>query len=80
MAHVEPRVPSALSLMGEVEPYRCLTLADRARLLAAACRAGAELLRSRPDAERAAAFRDPLPESTVRALARLRARATERQR
>jgi hypothetical protein len=80
MAHVEPRVPSALGLMNEVEPYRSLTPADRARLLAAACRAGAELLRSRPDAERAAAFEDPLPESTVRALARLRARAAERQR
>ena len=80
MARVEPRIPSALSLMGEVEAYRSLTPGDRARLLAAACRAGAELLRSRPDAERAAAFRDPLPESTARALARLRARAAERQR
>ena len=80
MAHVKSRVPAALDLASEVEPYRSLSPAERARLLAAACSAGAELLRSRPDAVRAAAFEDPLPESTVRALARLRAQATERKR
>ena len=80
MARAKPRAASALDLEREVEPYRRLDPVDRARLLAAACRAGAELLRSRPDAERAAAFEDPLPESSVRALARLRARAAERKR
>ena len=80
MARGGSQVPAALDLMGEVEPYRNLALVERARLLAAACRAGAELLRSRPDAARAAAFRDPLPESSVRVLARLRARAAARRR
>jgi len=78
MAQPDTRVPRTLDLASEVEPYRRLTSAERTRLLAAACRAGAELLRSRPDAERAAAFEDPLPESTVRALARLRAQAGRR--
>ena len=80
MARIEPRVPAPLDLEREVEPYRALTPDQRARLLMAACRAGAELLRSRPDAERAAAFADPLPESTVRALARLRSQALRRNR
>jgi hypothetical protein len=79
VADVDPRVPPALGLSGEVEPYRGLSSVQRAELLAAACRAAAELLRSRADAERAAAFRDPLPESSVRALARLRARASARR-
>ena len=58
---------------GEVEYYRGLSFAERAQLLVAVCRAGAELLRSRPDAERIANFVDPLPESSSKALARLRA-------
>lgn len=67
------RVPEALSAEREAAHYRALSTAERAELLAAACRAGARLLASRPDAERAAAYADPLPESTLRALERLRA-------
>jgi hypothetical protein len=73
MARDPAQVPSALQLDGEVDYYRSLSFAERAELLIAVCRAGAELLASRPDAERIASFVDPLPESTVRALARLRA-------
>ncbi len=68
-----PRVPEALSAEREAAEYRALSAAERAELLAAACRAGARLLASRPDAERAAAHEDPLPESSLRALERLRA-------
>jgi hypothetical protein len=80
MPHEPSRVPAPLDLESEVEPYRRLTPADRARLLVAACRAGAALLRSRSDAEDAAAFEDPLPESSLRALVRLRARAAGLER
>ena len=71
-SRVPLHVPDGLDLRGEVELYRGLTLEERARLLAAVCRAGARMLRSRSDAERAAEFFDPLPESSIRALARLR--------
>lgn len=73
MARDLAHVPSALRLDGEVAHYRSLSFAERAQLLVAVCRAGAALLRARPDAERIASFVDPLPESSVKALARLRA-------
>jgi hypothetical protein len=79
-ARVPLHVPDALGLRGEIELYGGLTIEERARLLAAACRAGARMLRSRPDAERVAEFLDPLPESSVRALARLRREAAARRR
>jgi hypothetical protein len=72
-------IPEDLTPEGEADFYRSLTPEQRAELLAAACRAGAALLRSRADAERAASFRDPLPESTLRALARLRAESAARR-
>jgi len=67
------RIPREKGLEAEIEYYRSLTQAERADLLVAACKAGAVILLSRPDAERVAAYQDPLPESSVRALARLRA-------
>ncbi|MCC6640364.1 MAG: hypothetical protein IT386_04260 [Deltaproteobacteria bacterium] len=79
-SRVSPHVPTALDPGADAEFYRGLSPAERGRLLAAACRAGARMLRSRVDAERAAAFIDPLPESSIRALARLRAVATVRTR
>lgn len=72
-------VPEGLTPRGELESYRNLTHADRARMLAAACRAAARLLRSRPDARRATDFADPLPESSILILARLRASAAARR-
>jgi hypothetical protein len=76
---VVPPLPSDLDPKAEAAFYRGLSAADRARLLAAACRAGARMLRSRPDAQRIAEFVDPLPESSIRALAHLRAIAAARQ-
>lgn len=60
------------SLEDEARDYVFLTPAQRGVLLAAACRAGAKLLRARPDAARLLERIDPLPESSERALARLR--------
>ena len=59
------------------EATRYIDMPDEQRLghLAAACRAAARLLALRADRQRALAHRDPLPESTILALARLRARA-----
>jgi hypothetical protein len=60
------------SLRDEAAPYVGLAPAERARLLAAACRAGVKLLRARTDAARLLERVDPLPESSQRALERLR--------
>jgi hypothetical protein len=72
-------VDNASSLREEAAPYVGLTPQERAVMLAAACRAGAKLLRARADAARILDRVDPLPESSERALARLRAlkRATD---
>lgn len=68
----------AASIEREAQPFRDMTPEQRAHLLARVCRAGARLLRSRADAAAVAALRDPLPESTVRALERLRAQGGAR--
>jgi hypothetical protein len=59
----------------EAAPYRGLSAEARWRATAAACRAAARQLAQRADRERLLAFRDPLPESSVRILQRLRAAA-----
>jgi hypothetical protein len=56
----------------EAAPYRGLSAAERWRLTAAACRAAARQLASRPDREKLLAYRDPLPESSLAILRRLR--------
>ncbi|MCA9530115.1 MAG: hypothetical protein KC543_08260 [Myxococcales bacterium] len=63
------------SLADEVREYREMTPAQRAAALRAVCRAGARMALSRPDAERVLCHRDRLPDSSVRALARLRRQA-----
>lgn len=63
------------SVREDVAPYLGLDLAERARILAAVCLGAAQTLRARDDRERVIAYRDPLPASTVAALARLRAEA-----
>ena len=72
-------VSDAESVRSEAEPYRDLTPEQRGALLAAACRAAARLLRARDDAAAVLAHRDPLPESTIRALERLRREVRERR-
>jgi hypothetical protein len=64
---------NAASLRDEAAPFVGLSPEERAIQLAAACRAGARLLRARQDAARVLAWIDPLPDSSERALARLRA-------
>lgn len=59
----------------EAEPYRAMTAEERWRATAAACRAAARQLAHRPDRERLLAWRDPLPDSSIELLRRLRARA-----
>ncbi len=62
----------AAGLEREVAPYRDMPDAQKAALLAALCRDGMRLLAAQDDPAAAARWRDPLPESSVRALARLR--------
>jgi hypothetical protein len=68
-------VDNAESVRREAEPYRTMTPAGRAALLAAALRSAMRLLRCRSDARAALDHSDPLPESSLRALARLRQQA-----
>jgi hypothetical protein len=67
------RVPKELTVEGEAEEYGPLSVEQRGKLLASACRAAGDILRARADAQVALDYVDPLPESTQRALARLRA-------
>lgn len=65
-------VDNYTSVMQESEPYRQMTPEQRSHHLALACSAAASQLVSRADRDRALQYLDPLPESTVRALERLR--------
>ncbi len=72
-------IDDATSVDEEAVPYRDLSDAQRARVLAAVCRAAARILRSRPDRDAVIEYVDPLPSSTIAALDRLRRRRdTER--
>jgi hypothetical protein len=63
---------NATSLRDEAAPYVGLVPEEKAIMLAAACRAGARLLRARADAANILARTDALPASSERALERLR--------
>lgn len=67
------------SVRQEAAPYKEMTPAQRLAVLASACRAATRLLLSREDHRRVLEHVDPLPESTINALTRLR-RARARQR
>lgn len=68
-------VDDAASIAEEAAPYVTMRAEERLQHLAAACRAAARLLELREDAQIALDYEDPLPESSLRALARLRAEA-----
>ena len=68
---VDPKV----SLREKCEPYRHMTPEERARDLWDVCAAAAQLLSLNPNRSRVLSLVDPLPESTRRALARLRQQA-----
>jgi hypothetical protein len=72
-------IEDAEAVQLEAAPYRVMTVEQRQALLAAACRAAAKMLRSRKDAAEALSYTDPLPRSSLQALARLR-RAAEQRR
>jgi hypothetical protein len=67
-----------LSVQREAEPYRNLTPEERGALMAKACRAAMRLLAIRDDRARVLAHVDPVPQSTVAALDRLRKQALAR--
>ncbi len=60
------------SVREEVEPYLDATPAQRLAATRACCRSAIGVLRYHFDPERALTWVDPLPDSTVAALARLR--------
>ena len=65
----------AESVRREAEPYRRMSHEQRMRHLSMVCRDAWRLAISRPERDAVLAYRDPLPESSVAALARLRALA-----
>ena len=71
-------VDNRTAVSREAEAYRGLTPEERWRATAAACRAAARQLAQRADRERLVNYRDPLPESSVLVLRRLRAAARRR--
>lgn len=71
-------VDNRTAVQREAAPYRGLTPEQRAQAVAAACRAAARQLAERPDRQRLVEYRDPLPESSVAALRRLRMAARRR--
>jgi hypothetical protein len=68
------------SVREEAAEWRSLTDEERIREVRACCRAARRWLAYHPDPGRALGFRDPLPESSERALARLRAQYRDRRR
>ncbi|HEX5656017.1 MAG TPA: hypothetical protein VFX59_02435 [Polyangiales bacterium] len=66
-------VSNEVSLEREAADYIHLTPSQRAVLVDVLCCDAQRLLAARPDRERALAYRDPLPASSVQLLARLRA-------
>jgi len=71
-------VDNRTAVAREAEAYRRLTVEARWHATAAACRGAARQLRQRADRERLLEYRDPLPESSIVALRRLRAAARHR--
>jgi hypothetical protein len=68
------------SVRREAARYAAMTPEERAQHLLIAVSAGEMMLESRTDRDRVRGYRDPLPESTLRALARLRAEAARLRR
>ncbi len=73
-------VPDRESVRDEAAPYLNVSPEVRLRHLKMACRAGVRLARMQPSPARAFGYREPLPESTVQALKRLRARSRRSDR
>lgn len=72
-------VDNRTSVREEAAPYRSLTPEERAAYMAMACRAAMRLLSIRDDRARVLAHVDPVPPTTVTALARLRQQALARE-
>ena len=66
-------IDNAESVREEVEPYRQMSMPERWAVTRRCCEAAVKMLRFNRHPERVLAYRDELPESTRRALERLRA-------
>ena len=65
-------VDNRTAVAREAERYRGMTAEEHGRATAAACRAAARQLARRSDRERVLGYRDPLSESSMELLRRLR--------
>lgn len=73
-------VDNAASVAAEAAPYRDRTPDEMVADLRAVCRAGARILALRDDIDAVVAHQDPLPESSVVILMKLREQARQRAR
>jgi hypothetical protein len=64
-------VDNADAVRREAARYRGMTAEEKLELVASACRTAMVLLEASPNRERALAYSDPLPASSVAALRRL---------
>lgn len=64
-------IDNAESVRREAVAYRGLSIEKKLELVASACRTAALLIRASPNRGRALSYVDPLPRTTVLALARL---------
>jgi len=71
-------VDNDTSVRREVSPYIGMTMAERWEVTRRCCRSARSLLRFHGDPQRALDHCDRLPESSIRALERLRAAAVTR--
>jgi hypothetical protein len=69
-------VSNRTSVQREAKPYRGMSAEEHWRATAAACRSAARQLARRPDRGRILEYRDPLPESSIQILRRLRRAAS----
>jgi len=67
------------SIAREAEPYRDMPDEEKIEIMRALCRASARLIAARDDGYDVLEHRDPLPESSIRILARLRREARTRR-
>lgn len=66
-------VDNRTSVLREAAPYREMTPEQRLKLMSTLCDEAMKQLNAREDRDAVLRFREPLPQSSVEALARLRA-------
>ena len=73
-------VDNRTSVLREAEPYRAMTCEQRLKLMSLLCDDAVKQVNAREDRDAVVRYREPLPQSSVEALARLRAEMAGRNK